>query len=87
MVSAANTHDSQLMVPLLDSIAPIRGRRGRPRHRPAKLHADKAYTSLGNRSHLRSRGIKACIPSKTDQDAHRKAKASKGGRPPYAMGA
>ncbi|MCA2211745.1 transposase [Jidongwangia harbinensis] len=52
LISAANTHDSQLMVPLLDSIAPIRGRRGRPGHRPAKLHADKAYDQpvpLGNR--------------------------------------
>jgi transposase len=28
------------------------------------------------------RGIKACIPSKADQDAHRRAKGSKGGRPP-----
>jgi hypothetical protein len=41
--AALFTHDSQLLIPLLDSIAPIRGRRGRPRHRPSKLHADKAY--------------------------------------------
>ena len=27
-------------------------------------------------------GIRACIPSKADQDAHRKAKGSQGGRPP-----
>lgn len=44
--------------------------------------ADKAYTSKANREHLRRRGIKATIPSKVDQDAHRKAKGSKGGRPP-----
>ena len=43
---------------------------------------DFAGALRGNRSHLRSRGIRACIPSKTDQDAHRKAKGSKGGRPP-----
>src|SRR3954471_541856 len=36
----------------------------------------------GNRAHLRGLGIKATIPSKADQDAHRKAKGSKGGRPP-----
>ena len=35
LVSAANTHDSQLMLPLLDSLAPIHGPRGRPRHTPA----------------------------------------------------
>jgi transposase len=55
---------------------------GRPRTRPDTVLADKAYTSKANRAHLRSRGIRACIPSKTDQDAHRKAKGSKGGRPP-----
>uniref|UniRef100_UPI00035F68A7 IS5/IS1182 family transposase n=1 Tax=Salinispora arenicola TaxID=168697 RepID=UPI00035F68A7 len=44
--------------------------------------ADKAYTSRANRAHLRRRGIAATIPSKTDQDAHRRAKGSKGGRPP-----
>ncbi|TYC17787.1 transposase, partial [Micromonospora sp. MP36] len=41
-----------------------------------------AYTSRGTRRYRRSRGIKACIPRKKDQDAHRKAKGSKGGRPP-----
>ncbi|SDP81694.1 transposase, partial [Lentzea jiangxiensis] len=41
-----------------------------------------AYTSKDNREHLRRRGIKATIPSKADQNAHRKAKGSKGGRPP-----
>ncbi|GAA2769656.1 hypothetical protein GCM10020219_041320 [Nonomuraea dietziae] len=49
---------------------------------PDRVLADKAYTSKANRDHLRRRGIKACIPSKADQDAHRRAKGSKGGRPP-----
>ena len=51
---------------------------GRPRTRPDLVQAD---TSKGNRGHLRDRGIKACIPSKADQDAHRKAKGSNGGWP------
>jgi transposase len=55
---------------------------GRPRTRPDRMLADKAYTSKANRAHLRGRGIRATIPSKADQDAHRKAKGSKGGRPP-----
>ncbi|WP_374194556.1 transposase [Amycolatopsis sp. MtRt-6] len=55
---------------------------GRPRTRPDRVLADKAYTSKANRAHLRKRGVKATIPSKADQDAHRKAKGSKGGRPP-----
>jgi hypothetical protein len=30
------------MLPLLDSVAPVRSVRGRPRNRPNKLHAYKA---------------------------------------------
>ncbi|MGS2620114.1 IS5 family transposase [Micromonospora sp. LZ34] len=57
LISAANTHDSQLLLPLLDSNAPIRSPRGRPRHRPAKLHADKAYDQPAMRTEVRRRGI------------------------------
>jgi transposase len=53
-----------------------------PGTRPDRVLADKAYTSRGNRAYLRRRGIKATIPSKADQDAHRRAKGSAGGRPP-----
>jgi transposase len=45
LTSAANTHDSLLLIPLVDAVAPTRVPRGRPRHRPTKLHADKALTS------------------------------------------
>ncbi len=55
---------------------------GRPRTRPDRVLADKAYTSAANRAYLRRRGIKATIPSKADQDANRRARGSKGGRPP-----
>ncbi|GGS69203.1 hypothetical protein GCM10010176_009620 [Nonomuraea spiralis] len=47
---------------------------GPPRTRPDRVLADKAYSRKANRTHLRRRGIKACIPSKADQDAHRRAK-------------
>jgi transposase len=57
LISAANTHDSQLLVPLLDSIAPIRTRRGRPRRKPIKLHADKAYDQPALRREVRRCGI------------------------------
>ena len=43
LISAANTPDAQLLFSLLDSLTPVRGRRGRPRRRPGKLHADKAF--------------------------------------------
>ena len=58
--SAANVHDSRLLLPVVDAIPPIWrpvGEPGRPRRRPAKLHADKAYTSAAHRRALRRRGI------------------------------
>ena len=42
---------------MVDAVPPIRGQRGRPRRRPGKLHADKAYNSADNRAALRRRHI------------------------------
>nr|WP_275408591.1 transposase [Planosporangium mesophilum] len=64
LVSAANTHDAHVLVPLLDSIAPIRSRRGRPRKRPTKLHGDKAYNNQYIRAYLRKRRILARLARK-----------------------
>ena len=44
--------------------------------------ADKAYSSRAHRALLRRRGIRATIPEKDDQAAHRRARGRKGGRPP-----
>src|SRR5918997_6783289 len=46
VLSGANVHDSKVLEEAVDSIEPIkrpRGRPGRPRKRPEKLHADKGY--------------------------------------------
>lgn len=59
------------MVPLLDSIAPIHGPRGRPRHRPGKLHADKAYDQRALRAEIRRRGITVRIARKGVESSHR----------------
>jgi IS5 family transposase len=56
-VSAANTHDSQALEPLVKGIPAIRSRRGPRRRRPAKLHADKGYDFDHLRRFLRRRGI------------------------------
>jgi transposase len=59
-LSAANAHDATQLLPLVDQIPPIIGPRGRPgrrRKRPAKLHADKAYDASTLRRALRARGI------------------------------
>jgi hypothetical protein len=59
-LSAANTHDSMLLEPMVDAVASVKGLRGhpgRPRKRPAKLHGDKGYDYLRCRRALRRRGI------------------------------
>lgn len=71
LTSAANTHDSQLLLPLLDTVAPIRRRRGRPRHRPAKLHADKAYDQPALRAQVAARGIGVRIARKGVESSKR----------------
>ncbi len=61
---------------------PRRSGPGRPRTRPTRVLADKAYSARANRVYLRRRGIPATIPVKADQAAHRRKKGSAGGRPP-----
>ncbi|CAA9549587.1 MAG: Mobile element protein [uncultured Thermomicrobiales bacterium] len=63
-LSAVNAHDSTQLLPLVDAIPPIigpRSRPGRPRKRPTKLHADKAYDSAEKRCALRARSITSRI--------------------------
>jgi IS5 family transposase len=64
-VTAANVHDSRMLAPMLDAVAPVRtGRRGRPRRRPAKLHADKGYDYRRCRDACVRRGVKHRIARK-----------------------
>ena len=40
-LTAANVNECTMLELMLDAIPPVRGKRGRPRRRPEKLHADK----------------------------------------------
>jgi transposase len=71
LVSAANTADAHVLVALLDSLAPVRSRRGRPRTRPDKLHGDKAYNNQYVRADLRSRRIVARLARKGIESSRR----------------
>ncbi len=65
MLTAANVHDSTVFEVLMDALEPIKHPgRGRPRKRPDKLHADKAYDAKKCRKGLRKRGIKSRIARK-----------------------
>jgi transposase len=56
-LSGANVPDGKRMLETVDAVEPVRGGRGRPRQRPKKLHADKAYDDQALRRGLRKRGI------------------------------
>lgn len=60
-----------MLFPLLDSVAPVRGRRGRPRQRPDKLHGDKAYDHKAIRAEVRRRGIVVRIARKNVESSQR----------------
>jgi transposase len=74
--------DCPQFIPLLEKIRIGRRGKGRPRTRPGRAMADKAYSSAANRAYLRKRGIQAVIPVKEDQKKHRRARGRAGGRPP-----
>jgi transposase len=65
-LTAANVNDSEVFEDLMEAVEPIRrpGGRGRPKRRPAKLHADKAYDNRRCRAYLRRRGIACRIARK-----------------------
>ena len=56
-LTAANVPDVTQLLPLVDAMPPVRGRKGRPRQRPDKVHGDKGFSSRANRQGLRERGI------------------------------
>ncbi|MFC5947485.1 IS5 family transposase [Pseudonocardia lutea] len=82
LVTVGHRGDSPQFIPVLDSLRVARIGPGRPRTRPDRVLADKAYSSRANRAYLRDRKIAATIPIKVDQQAHRRKRGSAGGRPP-----
>jgi len=82
VITAGQRGDSPQFEPVLERIRVPRLGLGRPRTRPDKVRADKAYGSRRNRAYLRRRQIRCTIPEKRDQIRNRKKRGSRGGRPP-----
>jgi transposase len=56
-LTGANAADVEQLEPLVDAIPPVRGKPGRPRSRPDRVYADRAYDSDPHRDRLRDKGI------------------------------
>lgn len=82
LLTAGQAGDSPEMIRVLDRIKVPRPGPGRPRSRPDRVLADKAYSSRANRDWLARKGIRATIPTPADQARHRRNRGSSGGRPP-----
>ena len=81
LLTGGNAADTTYFTTVLDTINVHDGRPGRPRTRPDRVLADKAYTSAANRRFLTARGIKVTIPEREDQKSGRIRRGSGGGRP------
>jgi transposase len=67
LATAGQRHEAPLLCRLMEAGAVKRPGRGRPRVRPAAVVGDKGYSYPSLRRYLRARGIRAVIPSKSDQ--------------------
>ena len=63
-MTGGNRHDVTQLIPLLDKVPPVRGKKGQPRRRPDRLTADRGYDYPKYRRLLRQRGIRPEIARK-----------------------
>lgn len=82
LLSGGQAGDSPHFIAVLEQIEVPRLSHGRPRTRPDRVLADKAYSSHANRVYLRTRGIRATIAIPDNQITGRRNRGSDGGRPP-----
>jgi transposase len=57
IMTGGNRNDVTQLLPLIDAIPPVRGRRGRPKRRPRTVFADRGYDHDKYRRLLRQRRI------------------------------
>jgi transposase len=57
-LTGGNRNDITQLIPLVERVPPVRGKVGRPRRRPGRVTADRAYDHKPQRRELRKRGIR-----------------------------
>jgi transposase len=60
-VTGGHRNDVTQLIPLIDAIGPVAGKRGRPRKRPEMLYGDRGYDHDKHRRLLRARGVRPRI--------------------------
>jgi transposase len=80
-LTGGNINDTVMFPQLMAAVSVARSGPGRPRTRPDYVLGDKGYSSRRNRALLRRRGISHTIPEPRDQQANRRRRGSRGGRP------
>jgi transposase len=59
--TGGHRHDVTQLLPLIDAIGPVAGKRGRPRQRPDALYGDRGYDYDKHRRLLWARNVKPII--------------------------
>ena len=67
VLTGANRHDVTQLIPLVDGIPPVRGKRGRPRKRPERVQGDRGYDSEPHRKQLRQRKIEPLLAKRNTE--------------------
>jgi transposase len=80
VATAGQRGDAPQFTAVMDAIAVPRPA-GRPRTRPDRVLADRAYASRAIRGWLRRRGIRATIPEPADRARNPARRGPAGGRP------
>lgn len=69
ILTGANRHDVTQLLPLIDAIPPIRGKRGRPLSKPAIVQGDRGYDHDKYRRPLHAAGIPTQIARRGSRTA------------------
>ena len=61
ILTSASTNDITQLKPLVEAIPAVRGKVGRPRHRPDVVQGDRGYDSEPHRNWLRRLGVEPLL--------------------------
>ncbi|WP_347106558.1 IS5 family transposase [Streptomyces sp. ZL-24] len=68
-LTGGNRNDVTQLIPLLQAVPPVRGKRGRPRRRPDVVLGDRGYDHDKYRRLVRALGVKPLIGRGTEHDS------------------